>query len=82
MKGVGPLTYHLGCDYFCDQDGTLCFDPTKYITKVMDQFKNMYGCKPKEYTSPFEKDDHPEIDTLEELDEEGIKKYQTMIRCL
>jgi hypothetical protein len=47
LKGVGPLTYHLGCDYFCDQDGTLCFDTRKYIIKMMDQFKNMYGCKPK-----------------------------------
>jgi hypothetical protein len=27
LKGVGPLTYHLGCDHFRDQDGTLCFDP-------------------------------------------------------
>jgi hypothetical protein len=26
-KGAGPLTKHLGCDYFRDQDGTLCFDP-------------------------------------------------------
>jgi Reverse transcriptase (RNA-dependent DNA polymerase) len=41
LKGVGPLTYHLGCDYFRDQDGTLCFGPKKYITKMMDQFKNM-----------------------------------------
>jgi hypothetical protein len=34
LKGVGPLTYHLGCDYFCDrdQDGTLCFGQRKYIT--------------------------------------------------
>jgi hypothetical protein len=49
---------------------------------MMDQFKNMYGCKPKEYTSPLEKGDHPEVDTSEELDEEGIKKYQMMIGCL
>jgi hypothetical protein len=48
----------------------------------MDQFKNMYGCKPKEYTSPIEKGDHPEVDTSEELDEEDIKKYQTMIGYL
>jgi Reverse transcriptase (RNA-dependent DNA polymerase) len=27
LKGVGPLTYHLGCDYFRDQDGTLCCGP-------------------------------------------------------
>jgi hypothetical protein len=48
----------------------------------MDQFKNMYGCKQKEYKSPLEKVYHPEVDTSEELDEEGIKKYQTMIGCL
>jgi Reverse transcriptase (RNA-dependent DNA polymerase) len=74
LKGVGPLTYHLGCDYFRDQDGILCSGPRKYITKMMDQFKNMYGCKPKEYTYPLEKSDHPEVATSEEMDEEGIKK--------
>jgi hypothetical protein len=42
------------------------------ILCVMDQ----------ESTSPLEKGDHPEIDTTEELDEEGIKRYQTMIGCL
>jgi hypothetical protein len=25
LKGVGPLSYHLGCDYFKDDDGTLCY---------------------------------------------------------
>jgi hypothetical protein len=82
LKGVGPLTYHLGCDYFRDNDDTLCYGPRKYIVKLMDQYESMYGCKPKEYTSPLEKGDHPEIDTTEELDEEGIKRYQTMIGCL
>jgi hypothetical protein len=42
----------------------------------------MYSCKSKEYTSPLEKGDHPEVDTSEKLDKEGIKKYQTMIGCL
>jgi hypothetical protein len=82
LKDAGPLTYHLRCDYFCDQDRTLCFVPRKYITKMMDQFKNMYGCKPKEYTLPLETGDHLEIDTSKESDEKGIKKYQTMIGCL
>jgi hypothetical protein len=31
----------------------------------MDQYKNMFGSKPKEYTSPVEKGDHPEIDMTE-----------------
>jgi hypothetical protein len=42
----------------------------------------MFGSKPKEYTSPLEKGDRPEIDVTYELDGEGIKKYQTMIGCL
>jgi hypothetical protein len=48
----------------------------------MDQFENMFGCKPREYTSPLEKGDHPEIDQTEELYNDGIKRYQTMIGCL
>jgi hypothetical protein len=48
----------------------------------MDQLKNMYSCKQKEYTSHLEEGDHPEVDILEELVEEGINKYQTMIGCL
>jgi hypothetical protein len=82
LKGVGPLTYHLGCDYFRDKDGTLCYGPRKYISKMIGQFENMFGCKPREYTSPLEKGDHPEVDTSELLDAEGIKKYQTMIGSL
>jgi hypothetical protein len=41
LEGVGPMTYHLGRDYFCDHDGTLCFGPRKYITKMMDQFRDI-----------------------------------------
>jgi Reverse transcriptase (RNA-dependent DNA polymerase) len=29
LKGVGPLTYHLDCDYFRDQDRTSYFSPRK-----------------------------------------------------
>jgi hypothetical protein len=71
LKGVGPLTYHLGCDYFCDDERTLCCGPRKNITKLMDQFENMYGRKPRKYTFPLE----PDIDQTEELDCEEIKKY-------
>jgi hypothetical protein len=27
LKDTGPLQYHLGCDYFLDDNGTLCFGP-------------------------------------------------------
>jgi hypothetical protein len=44
--------------------------------------KRCVGAKPKEYTSPLEKVDHPEIDTTDELDQAGIKIYQSMIGSL
>jgi hypothetical protein len=51
------------------------------LESTLDQYKNMFESKPKEYISPLEKGDHPEIDVTEELDDGGIKKYQTMIGC-
>jgi hypothetical protein len=82
LKGVGPLSYHLGCDYFHDKDGTLCCGPRKYIAKMQEQFERMFNHKAKEYTSPLEKGDHPETDTSEELDANGIKMYQSLIGSL
>jgi hypothetical protein len=82
LKGVWSLTYHLGCEYFNDTDGTLCYGPRKYIDKIMGQYENMFGCKPREYTSPLEKGNHLEVDCSDEFDEVGIKRYQTMIGCL
>jgi Reverse transcriptase (RNA-dependent DNA polymerase) len=32
LKGTGPVTYHLGCDYFHDKNDTLCVEPRKYST--------------------------------------------------
>ena len=82
LKGTGPISYHLGCDYFRDDDGTLCSAPRKYIEKMIDSYVQMFGQKPKEATSPLERGDHPELDTSPELDAEGIKKYQSLIGSL
>jgi hypothetical protein len=48
LKGIGPLEYHLGCDYFKDDAVTLCFGPRKYIEKIMDQYEKLFGNNPKE----------------------------------
>ena len=45
----------------------------------MDGYKNLFGDIPKECSSPLIKNDHPEFDDSELLNEEGIKKYQSMI---
>ena len=37
-KGDGPLTYHLGADYFQDPDGTMISQPKKYIEKLKETY--------------------------------------------
>jgi Reverse transcriptase (RNA-dependent DNA polymerase) len=79
FKGVGPLAFHLGCDFQRDDDGTLSFGPKKYIQKMMDNYERLFGMKPKEYSSPLEKNDHPELDGTELLTGEDICTYQSML---
>jgi len=77
LKGTGPIAFHLGCDFIRDEDGTLCMKPTKYIAKVMDNYKLLFGTSPPHnISSPLEKGDHPELDTSNLLEEDKVKVYQ------
>ena len=38
VEGGGPLTYHLGADYFQDPDGTVVSQPKKYIEKLKETY--------------------------------------------
>ena len=66
---MGPLSYHLGCDYHQDADGTLCSVPKRYIDQMINGHVQMFGWNPKEASSPLERGDHPELDTSPELDD-------------
>jgi hypothetical protein len=61
LKGSGPIKFHLGCDYFRDSDGILCYAPKRYIEKVITAYKGMFGTNLKEETSTLVKGDHPEL---------------------
>ena len=64
LKGTGPVTFHLGCDFTRDKDGTLSFGPRTYIKRLAVQCKAMFGSAPStKVSSPVEKNDHPELDT-------------------
>jgi hypothetical protein len=82
LKGVGPLEYHLGCTFERDKDGTLSYHPKKYISRMMEQYERMFQEQPKQYVSPLEKGDHPELDSTPELGDAGIKQYQSLIGSL
>ena len=83
LKGTGPMSYHLGCDYYRDKERVLCGSPKKYIEKMIDGYERMFGTKPRQaYTSPLAHGDHPELDDSQEMDVDGIKQYQSLIRTL
>ena len=83
LKGTGPIEFHLGCDFFRDDDGILCMAPKKYIEKMAMGYETMFGEKPStKVHSPLEKGDHPELDTTELLDQNGVQQYQSLIGSL
>jgi hypothetical protein len=81
LKGTGPIEFNLGCDFFRNDEGVLCFAPRKHIDKLVASHERMFGSKPKttKITSPLVKGDHPEIDDSEFLEEESIQQHQSLI---
>ena len=50
---------------------------------MMDNYIRMFGSSLKTlYWSPLERGDHPELDTLDELNNKDTKKYQSLIGAL
>ena len=84
LKGTGPISFHLGCDFFRDSDGVLCMAPMKYIEKVIANYSKLFNDEKlqKRVKSPIEPGDHPELDNSNLLDVEGIQKYQSIIGSL
>ena len=80
LKGTGPISFHLGCDFFRDDNGVLCMAPKKYVDRMVAGYKQMFGELPsKNVKNPLEKGDHPELGASEFLDADGITKYQSLI---
>ena len=79
LKGVGPPSYHLGCKYTRDEDGTLVAYPRKYVDKTVESYEKMFGEKPKKTRTPLVAGDHAETDLSEFCDQDQIRQYQTMV---
>jgi len=82
LKSTGAVSFQLGCDWFRDDDGNLCYAPHQYIEKVMDNCLCLFGKCPHNAHSPLVQGDHPELDTSELLDDAGIQIYQSLNRSL
>ena len=46
VKGDGPLTYHLGADYYQDPNGTMVSQPKKYIEKLKETYVRLFNAQP------------------------------------
>jgi hypothetical protein len=83
LKGTGTIAFHLGCDFFRDDEGILGMAPKKYSEKMMMGYKQMFGEKPSTKVHyPLEKGDHPELDASEQLDQNRVQQYQLLIGSL
>jgi hypothetical protein len=49
---------------------------------MLANYFQLFGNSPKEYSSPMEEGDHPELDLTQELDQDGIRLYQSLIGAL
>ena len=76
MKGVGLPTYHLGADFFLDDDGMLCLGSQTYAKRLCSR---LYGEPPKSVFSPLEHDDHLELDDSPFCGPEDTSKFQSLI---
>ena len=82
LKGVEPLRYHLGCNFFRDPDGTLCQSAEQYVERMHANYTRLFNEAPKHYKSPLEPNDHPELDLSPELGDNGIQQHQSLIGSL
>jgi len=82
LKGTGPTEFHLGCDFFRDEEGVLCYAPKKCIEKILENYRRIFGAWPKPATSPLTTGDHPELDTSELLNKDDQKAHQSLIGAL
>jgi hypothetical protein len=79
LKGDGPINYHIGLNYQRTKDGVLVQRPEKFIDKMMESYKRMYGSFPNKAKTPLEKGDHPEVDDSELLEEDETRQYMSLI---
>ena len=62
LNVTGPISFHIGCDFFRYSNGVLCFTPHKYIYKMVQTYMTMFGSNPKlnkAVKPPLEQGDYP-----------------------
>ena len=80
LKGDKCLSFHLGCDFGHDPDGTCYYQQKNYINKMLSTCEHMFpGQTLQKQSSPILKGDNPELDCSAFVSEEDKAKYMSMI---
>ena len=84
LKGTGPISYPLGMEFFRDKNGVLCISARRYVEKMLDTYKRLFGKAPstRNCKSPIADGDHPELDTSEFLEGNDVVIYQSLIGAM
>ena len=82
LKGVGPSEYRLGGNFGRDADGTLLWGAQSYVEKMLKNYERLFGSQSKKYSAPLDKDDSPELDQTDIMDDEQRTIYQSLIEAL
>ena len=53
IKAPGPLQFHLGTDFYHDEDGALCMAPQKYIERLTASYEKMFERSQVQRCSPL-----------------------------
>ena len=82
MKGVGVPEYYSGADIEYDKrTDSWTYGCKTYIRNVSDRIEKLLELQLKNYASPMEAGDHPELDESDFLYGSDISKYQILIGC-
>ena len=81
LSGVGTPEYYNGADISFDGNGYVNMSAKTYIKNVTERIEKVMECTLKNYGSPMETGDHPEMDESDLLLATEIPIYQMLLGC-
>ena len=80
VEGDGPLTCHLGADYYHDHDGTMVCQPKKYLEKLKETYIRLFNTVPsKGLKHPLRINGNPELETSDIIEGQQVNHYLTIV---
>ena len=81
LSGVGVPEYYNGADISFDDNGYAQMSAKTYIKNITERIEKLLECTLKNYGSPMDPGDHPELDESDLLPQQDVAIYQMLIGC-